>query len=269
MGCSYMKKTPYGDRKWKDELYVEVHKLARSGKSDQEICQIIGVGRGVYDRWRKERPAFQKALDDGRNLEEKKQEMVERLYNRMPHDLQDVWDRVMACEPEEKDSDKEVIRDKRRLRIKIDEEISRLQTRSKQRLFLFAFHATDYSRSEACRLIGVDPSVVKGWLADKSFAELMAQMEEGKKDLYESALVSLVKQGEPSAVVFANKTLNRDRGYNDKVDSNVTVNVSHSVDDLGLSLEDRKRLLEAIRAKNETKLLESKVIDAEFVEVGK
>lgn len=254
------KKTPYGDRKWRDELYVEVYKLARCGKTDAEICAVIGVGRGVYDRWRKEKPAFQKSLDDGRSLEQKKEEMVERLYSRLTPELQDVWDRIMKCEITDSDQDKEVLRDKRRLRIKIDQEIDKMETRSKQRLFLFAYHGTDFNRTEACRLVGIDPEVFKTWIADKNFAKLMQHMEEAKDDLYESALVGLVKQGEPSAVVFANKTRNRSRGYNDKVETSVNVNVSHSVDDLGLSLEDRKKLLEAVRARNQVKLLETKEI---------
>lgn len=260
------KKVPYGDRKWRDELYVEVHKLARMGKSDQEISQIIGVGRGVFDRWKKDKPAFSKALLDARDLALRKEEEVTRLYSRLPAELQDLWDRIQACEPESKDQDKEVIRDKRRLRIKLDQEVEKLELRGKQRLYLFALMGTDYNGSEACRLTGLDPSVVRGWLADKQFAELHRYVQDSKKDLYESALVGLVKQGEPSAVVFANKTLNRDRGYNDKVETNLNVNVTHSLDDLGLSLEERKKLLEAVRLRNEQKLLvdRSKVIDADF-----
>jgi hypothetical protein len=145
--------------------------------------------------------------------------------------------------------------------VKLDEEYAKMDLKCRQRVWLFAYYGTDYSRSEACRLAGVDPEVVKGWLADKNFAALMRQMEDSKKDLYESALVGLVKQGEPSAVVFANKTLNRDRGYNDKVESTLNVNVSHSVDDLGLSLEERKKLLEAVRARNEMKVLEVKALE--------
>ncbi len=100
--------------------------------------------------------------------------------------------------------------------------------------------------------------------------EVVKQTHEAKKDLFESALVGLVKQGEPSAVVFANKTLNRDRGYNDKVEVTHVLGEQHSVEDLQLSLEQRKEILAAIRDAQTKKLPDNThVLEAEFVEVQK
>jgi hypothetical protein len=256
-------RVPYGDKHWKDEFFLEAYKLSRSGHSDAEIAQTLGVGRSVFERWRRSKPTLQKALDEGRSLVQKKEEEVDRLYNRLPPELQDVWDRVMRCQVEPKDEDKDVIRSKRRLRIRIDQEINRLSLRMKQQLYLHALECTDYSASESSRLTGITPYRIKEWMQDKQFAQLLSYVQESKKDLYESALVQLVKQGEPQAVVFANKTLNRDRGYNDKTESTVNVNVAYSVDQLGLSLEDRKKLLEAVRAKQTMNLQDKQILEVE------
>lgn len=264
------KRPTYAERKWKDEFYVQAYKLARQGSSNEQIAKVLGVTRGVFDKWRDSRPAFQGALDDARGAHERNEEFVGLLYSRLSETCQDLWDRLVECRPEEKDLEPEVIRDKRRLRIKLEQEVKELETREKQRLYFFAFYSCDFNRSEACRTTGITLNELAKWRTDKDFLKVEREMQDAKKDLYESALVQLVKQGEPSAVVFANKTLNRDRGYNDKVEVDVTTSPGFSVDDLGLSLEERKKILCAIRERQEQKALadRSDVVEAEFTVKG-
>ena len=72
----------------------------------------------------------------------------------------------------------------------------------------------------------------------------------------------LIAGGDTSSTIFANRTYNRKRGYNEKVDVdlNISGSVQHhivSIDSLDLPLKERKRLLHKIR---KVKQIESKAV---------
>ncbi len=256
-------KLKYGDSRWKDEFYVQAHQLARQGLSDVNVARTLGVSRALFERWVREKPALSYALESAR-VKDKGDQLNDYLYSRLDEELQDVWDRIEALEPKEVDC-QEVTRDKRRMRIKIDGEFSQMSDRLQQKLFLFAWATCSWSKSEALRKCGISASKVERWMTDEKFSKLAEQMTEHKKDFMESALIELIRQREPSAVIFANKTMNRDRGYNDKVEVDVVGKVSHNVDELGLSLEQKLEILAKIREKQEPKKLldNSQVIEVE------
>jgi hypothetical protein len=143
----------------------------------------------------------------------------------------------------------------------------------KQQLFLYAFVATNFNFSEACRLIGVKKATMDYWVDnDKDFKDIIEEMHWHKSNFFESALIGLVKSGDSAATIFANKTFNRERGYGEIHKHEIKGEITHTVetvdvDALDLPLETRKQLLEALQKKEaEQKLLEQKAnsIDAEF-----
>jgi hypothetical protein len=88
---------------------------------------------------------------------------------------------------------------------------------------------------------------------DPEFAELVDEIHLHKKDFFESKLVELVQSGDSSATIFANKTMNRDRGYGDKttIEHTGTVVVEQRVvqiGDLALPVDVRRAILGAVRA---------------------
>ncbi len=94
----------------------------------------------------------------------------------------------------------------------------------------------------------------------------MDELNEAKKDFFENALMGLIDCGYPGAIVFANRTQNADRGYNEKIQLEHTGNVTHSMIDLSelnLDIETRRKILDAIREKNRPE----NVVDVEVKEI--
>jgi transposase len=137
----------------------------------------------------------------------------------------------------------------------------------RQEIYLHALVKTGWNPSSAARIACVPLRTVDGWQReDKNFGELVREMEVHRKNFFEHALVPLARQGNAAAVLFVNRTLNSDRGYNEKIavqheHSGTIRHIGYSVKDLNLSLEMRKDLLRAVREKKATE-----IIDAEEVE---
>jgi hypothetical protein len=252
----------YGDRKWKDQFLFRAYAMAKDGMSDAHLARALGVSPALFARWVSEREALREALEEGRARQNACDEFKTLVYDRLPENLQDVWDRIEGSEPEPKDGP-EVARDKRKHRTHADMEIHAMSKRHRQQLFLHALVSCNFNASEARRKCGVSYPTHKEWKADPEFAELEVQVVQAKKDLFEEALVSLVKQGDPGAVIFVNKTYNRDRGYNDKVTLEVSGPQNVTLEQLGLTLEEKRAILDRLR---QAPALEdrSEVIDAAF-----
>jgi hypothetical protein len=187
---------------------------------------------------------------------------VPEAYQRLPEELQDVWDRVEAVDPDPRDCGEEA-RDKRRHRRALDVEIGKLGRTQRQQLFLFALLACDFSASAACHRTAITPREVGKWMMDKGFVELRQQVQEAKKDLIESSLIGLVKQGDPSATIFASKTLLRDRGYSEKTTLVMDETPGKTLEQLNLTLEERLILLAKVREAT-AKALPAPALDVEF-----
>jgi len=73
--------------------------------------------------------------------------------------------------------------------------------------------------------VGVERATYSAWLKnDPEFAAQVQAVEDSVDDWYEDAFKSLVKEGNPQAVIHAAKTRLRGRGYGEKleVDAHVT-----------------------------------------------
>jgi hypothetical protein len=111
-------------------------------------------------------------------------------------------------------------------------------------------------------MMNMSRKTFENWVThEPEFGELMNEIHEHKKNFFEAALVGLVASGDSSATIFVNKTFNKDRGYNDKIELSVEGSVQHehvhahvhahiSVDELDLSLEVKREILQAIRLRN-------------------
>ena len=70
--------------------------------------------------------------------------------------------------------------------------------------------------TSACLKIKLDPSTHYDWLkTDTDYKEAVDALSLRKKDVIEKALLSLVIDKNPTAVIHASKSLLRDRGYGD------------------------------------------------------
>ncbi len=237
---------------WKDEFYVRCYELAKQGYPDSKIAHVLGVHGKRFNTWLKRKPALGEAIKRGRGdkLVGEGESFQEYVFGRLPKSLQELWEKLMVLQ-EREDGDF------------LSEDVEMLfegrGQMARQQLFLFALVKNNFSRTAARRAVNIGPGTLRTWEKDPGFGELMQAVHECKKDFFESALVSLVAQGEPSAVIFANKTINKDRGYVERQEHAVAGQITHRHEIDELPLELRRQVLEALELKQDpTKFLEMK-----------
>jgi len=140
-------------------------------------------------------------------------------------------------------------------------------THMRQELFVHALVMSNYNISEALRTVGTSYTVFQKWSADPEFRLLIEEIGWHKKNFFENALIDLVAMRVPQVVLHANKTVNADRGYGDRVavDMNAKVETGINLDELDLPLEIKVQVLEAMRNRKEQKQLPA--ANGEIIEV--
>jgi hypothetical protein len=130
---------------------------------------------------------------------------------------------------------------------------SRKTKQLRQELFIYALVSSSFDLSSACRMVAMDRVTLHKWKSDLEFLQLMEEIQWHKKNFFESALVGLVEERHPGAVLFANRTINADRGYSEKlqIEHSGSIDTSYSVEQLDLDLDTRRKILEAIRKRKE------------------
>lgn len=230
---------------WKNEYLFRSYDLARSGTSDAGISKILGVDPETIAKWRDEIPQFAEALRAGRSVTSDQSksgalEFQEYVYRRLPENLQVLWDEIRSCEREPNGVKK------------IEALLQKAGLRARQHLYIHSLVSSHFNNSKACRRLNVSVSTLNNWIQrDPDFRTLMEEIHWHKKNYFEDALMNLVRQGDARAIVMVNQSVNRDRGYGQKVEVHKTGKVDHnhtmSVDDLELPIEVRKAMLKAIR----------------------
>lgn len=243
---------PYGKSptasKWHEGRYVEVYELARSGLSTANICQAIGISGPTWDKWVKKHPYLKTCLQKGRGHDGQAkatavQNFADYVYGQLPQHLRRLWDEINAC-------------------VEAPNGYERVQAllanegyRTRQHMFIHALIDSNFNQNQALRKCGITRGTYMGWQKnDPDFIALLDEIHWYKGNFFEHALIKLVNAGETSAIIFANKTFNRDRGYAERVtvDGNVQHNHTHAhipipTEVLNLDLETRKKVLAAMR----------------------
>lgn len=247
---------PRRNSPWSDEHYITVYELAKAGLSQMKMAAAIGVTVRTFSLWCKRYPIFQMAIDRGqaavRSEDGTDTTFREYVYQHLDPHLQKVWDRINACAEAGSGASR------------IEEIFDREGIRVRQHLFIYALTASNFNASYACRKVGIARPTLEHWIsADPDFAALFDEVHWHKGNFFEDSLIRLVDKGDPSAVIFANRTFNRDRGYGAEVSVNVSGTVNHQhahvlidIDDLDLPLSVRRQILAAYRQKQS--VLESK-----------
>lgn len=244
---------------WKDKYYLDSYLMAKDGKSNNQIAKLLGVPTNMYKKWILKKKYLRSALKEGRKDQgaSGSKQFLDYVYGCLPANLKPIWEEIEQSEEGFTKSER------------VEGLIMKGGVRAKQHLFLHALVCSDFNPSEACRRIGITKTELDKWRRESKFSQIMEEFHEHKKNFFEGSLIRLVKRGDASAVIFANRTINRDRGYNERTDVNVSVtNTLINIEDLNLPLDIRKVILEAINKKEEqeTKLLEDKsnIIEAEY-----
>jgi hypothetical protein len=227
---------------------VKVYQLAKAGLGNLQIARALGVEYKTFWLWRDVHPEVQWALDEARKTDGKAETFLEYVYDHLPEDLQDSWREILKS-------------DKQGGSVVLEKMLKDKGRKGRQMLFLHALLHHNFNLSKACKAVMIPKTTLDTWLAaDEEFSRLIEEMDWHKKNYFEDAFFQLVKEGNPSAVIYANKTYNADRGYGSKKVIEKNVNVSGSiahghaildVSELDLPLEQRKKILQAMRAKKE------------------
>ncbi len=226
-------------RRWKPEYAFRIYDLSKTGMAVAHIAGALGVRPGTLAVWLEHDPQAKAARSEGLKVyESNSQTFQEYVFDQLPPELQATWQRL----DEIKDGGVQGI----------EAALANTGKRGRQYLFLNALVATNFNPSAACRMVNITKRTFDLWLnEDPEFADLLAHMKWHKANLFESKLIELVKAGDTSAVLFANKTMNKDRGYGEKVEveHTHTHRVGIQLEDLEpfLDLEAKKAILEAVR----------------------
>lgn len=246
------KKGLYG---WKDEYYLQAYELARDGLQDRAIAMALGVSRMSFKSWIKRLPALAAALEKARGTKSGVDTFQDYVYGRLPHRLKEFWKKIQDTN------------NPKRL-------MDRISILDRMQLFLYAYISSNFTLTKACQRLGLHVGIPNRWIENyPQFSELMKGLHDCKKDFFEGALIKLVRSGDTAAILFANRTLNRDRGYNDKVEVVHSGEIGHKVklDDMEIPLEVRLAWREAKRRKGQQLALPAPddAVDAEFEVVKK
>lgn len=237
--------------KWREEYLLQIYELAKQGFSDKGIAQSLGVSWYTFATWKRKKPAVQEALRQAKEKPHATESFRDFVYGSLPPDLQKLWREINR------------VADAPSGRTRVQQLLSPVAKRNRQHLFLYALIHTNFNTTAACRKLNLPMGELENWKDEPQFVKLLHGMHQCKKDFFESHLMKLVKRGDSSAILFANRTINRDRGYNDKVEMSVSGEVQHqvSIEQLNLPIQLREQLLQAIRQKQLPKPVEVESIE--------
>jgi len=230
--------------RWTELLPVQAALAAKLGLNDSRIADRLGITPRTLAKWKSERPVLKQALELARaNVDKGNREKFDQyLFQRLSLELQSLWRKLMFCK------DHKSAREKAELALSGKKELLR------QQLFVHAMIYTNFNASEAGRIVNVPARTHRDWKKNSpQFFDLLAEIEEHKRDFFEGALTDLVAAGDSAATVFANRTYNRNRGYGEKPMPDFAKQQSRTdsvvpIDELNLPIETKRQLLDAIRA---------------------
>ena len=238
--------------KWKNKFYVDIYRLAAQGMTDSEIAKTLGISAGRIAGWKEEKPTVKYAMEQARDKKSSVEDYIGYVYDKLPDNLKQLWDKIRAVEDEPN-----AIR-------RMEAMLTEGGKYARMHLFLYALTASNFNPSRALSAVNIRLKELKNWVHNEpGFADLMDEMKEHKKNFAEEALFKLVRKGDPNAVIFVNKTLNKDRGYADnkqvvehigKIDHTHEHRHLIDLDKLNLTFEVRKAILEAVRLKRKEEM---------------
>jgi len=239
--------------KWRNRLAIDIYELACQGMTDRAMSQFLGISPALFLLWKRNKRLVQYALKKAQRY---RAQLTDKSFgqfveSRLNKEQRLVWDKINEVEHEKNGL------------ARLDALFARHGMRMRQHLFCHALVKGLFNVGVACKKLGIARSTVDKWMdSDPEFASMIDVIHKCKQEYFQTALHDKIRQGDTNAIIFANKTQNRTpgflhEGYGDKVDVQVNGEVRHkhvhkhqiSLADLDLPLEIKKRILDAIDAK--------------------
>jgi hypothetical protein len=103
--------------------------------------------------------------------------------------------------------------------------------RGKKKLMVEALIAKLGIITDACRLVGIERKTHYRWLeSDPKYKEATKDADIVLKDFGEKALIQIMSEKNPQAILHFNKTKNRDRGYGDQLSLEHSGQITNKID---------------------------------------
>lgn len=221
-----------------------------------KIAAALETSAATLIQWIKKFPNLQLARDMAVKRREETKSFGGYVYKHLSAEAKQTWDEIQFWQEGES----------------TEEKISKLldgKTKTvRQELFVHALINYSFNVSEACRIAGVSRATMESWRdRDEGFRKMLEEIEWHKCNFFESALLDLVAEKNPGAVMFVNRTKNAHRGYNEKLTVETSDSMSGiNIDELDLSIDTRKEILAAIRKKKATDVAQA-VIPQKAIDV--
>lgn len=239
---------------WNDSFYVKAYKAARVSNDLTKIARILGVSGETLASWRKKKPDLEAAIQEG--WADRSEVFSEYVYKRLSPKLRDLWDQIHTISKTKSGI------------ARVEALLENQGKTTRQRLFLHALACFNFNPTKAGHVLGVSEKLLSLWKKDPEFGKLIKEMDWHRGNFFEEALFKLVKKGDTAAVLFANRTYNKDRGYSEKISIEGEITHKHemfNLDKIDLPLEVKVQVLEAIE-KQYGKLDQGEIIDGNVID---
>lgn len=248
-------------------MVVDIFRLTRDGLTMSAVADHLDVSLISLGNWKRDKPCVAHAFTEGefwRNNKESEfaltDNFVDYCLNMLPAEERALWETVdmWADEPDAFERTRSLLRDKGK--------------KTHQMLYVHAFISLNYDCNKAAERVCVPLKTFRAWQTDPDFQMMMDAVNAHRKNFCEAALMGLVKGGHPQAIMFANKTLNADRGFAEKaiIQHQGDVNHHHDAipfDELELSPACLREIRQAQAAWQKKRIGSSggEIIDAEII----
>lgn len=231
---------------WRPILLVHMYRYAKAGLSNEAVARVLDINRGTMSLWLKKRPEVREALELGRQQAPDEESFTRFFYEQLDSPLRELWDELIINE-------------------RVGGGVANMRkiladqgTGARQALFLHALVNSHFNPNLAMQRVGLDKRTLDQWTdSDPDFAELVSQVQWLKGNFFEEGLVKLCEHGDRGAILHANRTFNKNRGYGNQttVTGTVDVNIENrlvlDLSELDLDPETRAKIADAVRAREQ------------------
>ena len=196
------------------ETPLELHLAAIEGLSITAAAKRLGVTDQCCRNWLKQHKSARRAWEHGTATraevtQEGKQggSFANYVFRHLSTDMQELWELAIG---DNMDGD-------------IDYAVSAgviaaAGDYARKRLYAHALACSNWNTNVAMQICGITYKELKRWQQhDEDFLQLMHELEWYKKNYWEQQLHNLVARQDKDAVLFVNKSINKDRGYGEQV----------------------------------------------------
>ena len=207
-----------------------------------KIAAALDLSYGMLEKYVARFPELAQARDLAIRRRGVRHSFAEYIFQHLSPEAQAIWEKIKFWESSNSAYDK------------INAILEGKSKQLRQELFIHAMVSSSWNPSEACRIVGVSRNLLERWKRhDLEFRQLIEEIQWHKRNFYEQALDDLVASGNPGAVMFVNRTVNADRGFNERIqlEHTGTIEVGFTIEDLDLDMDTRIKILDAIRRKGQ------------------